>query len=78
MIDIWLLFNLVLPFAEVTFMIDNGSCLTRLSQVLLQTYIEHLRGLVEESKTINHHGKEIQVDNKINPETQMKIVDVEE
>jgi hypothetical protein len=46
MIDIWLLFNLVMPFAEV----------------LLQTYIEYLRGLVEETKTINHHGKEVKVD----------------
>ena len=32
------------------------------SQVLLQTYIEHLRGIVEETKTINHHGKEISVE----------------
>ena len=24
--------------------------------MLLQTYIEHLRGLVEDKKTINHHG----------------------
>ena len=30
--------------------------------MLLQTYIEHLRGLVEQSKTINHHGKEVKVD----------------
>jgi hypothetical protein len=29
---------------------------------MLQTYIEYLRGLVEESKTINHHGKEVKVD----------------
>ena len=32
------------------------------SQVLLQTYIEYLRGIVEETKTINHHGKEISVE----------------
>ena len=31
-------------------------------KVLLQTYIEHLRGLMEESKTINHHGKEVKID----------------
>ena len=30
--------------------------------MLLQTYIEHLRGLVEEKKTINHHGREVEVD----------------
>ena len=31
-------------------------------KVLLQTYIEHLRGLVEDKKTINHHGREREVD----------------
>ena len=31
-------------------------------QVLLQTYIEHLRGLVEEKTTINHHGRDLEVD----------------
>ena len=31
-------------------------------QVLLQTYIEYLRGLVEEKTTINHHGKDLEVD----------------
>ena len=30
--------------------------------MLLQTYIEYLRGLVEQSKTINHHGKETNVE----------------
>ena len=55
MVDIWLLFNLVMPFAEVTDI--KSYC-----QVLLQTYIEHLRGLVEQTKTINHHGKEVKVD----------------
>ena len=56
MIDIWLLFNLVLPFAEVLLLpLLSNSCG---AQVLLQTYIEHLRGLVEESRTINHHGTE--------------------
>ena len=28
----------------------------------MQTYIEYLRGLVEETKTINHHGKQVTVD----------------
>ena len=31
-------------------------------KVLLQTYIKYLRGLVEEKKTINHHGREVEVD----------------
>ena len=30
--------------------------------MLLQTYIEYLRGLVEEKTTINHHGKDLEVD----------------
>ena len=34
----------------------------RHTKVLLQTYIEYLRGLVEEKKTINHHGREVEVD----------------
>merc|ERR1719312_2270308 len=46
MVDIWLIFNLVVPFVEV----------------LLQTYIEYLRGKVEDSQTINHHGKSLQVE----------------
>ena len=32
------------------------------SKVLLQTYIEYLRGLVEEKTRINHHGKDLEVD----------------
>ena len=35
---------------------------TSLTKVLLQTYIEYLRGLVEDSKTINHHGREHEID----------------
>ena len=31
-------------------------------KVLLQTYIEHLRGLVEDKKTINHHGRDREID----------------
>jgi hypothetical protein len=30
-------------------------------QVLLQTYIEHLRGKVEDKKEINHHGNAVTV-----------------
>jgi len=48
MIDIWLIFVLIIPFMEV----------------LLQTYIEHLRGKTEENKEINHHGKKIEVESK--------------
>ena len=28
----------------------------------MQTYIEYLRGLVEDKKTINHHGREREID----------------
>ena len=31
-------------------------------QVLLQTYIEYLRGLVEEKTSINHHGNDVEVE----------------
>ena len=31
-------------------------------KVLLQTYIEYLRGLVEDKRTINHHGREREID----------------
>ena len=30
--------------------------------MLLQTYIEYLRGLVEDKRTINHHGREREID----------------
>ena len=33
-----------------------------MTKVLLQTYVEYLRGLVEDSKTINHHGREREID----------------
>merc|ERR1712130_682005 len=57
MIDIWLLFNLTIPFAEV----------------LLQTYIEYLRGLVEDKKTINHHGREVEVDLELMTEKPIQV-----
>ena len=28
----------------------------------MQTYIEHLRGEVEDNRKINHHGKEIEIE----------------
>ena len=45
------------------FSISGGSLTSRklVVQVLLQTYIEYLRGLVEERTTINHHGKDLEV-----------------
>merc|ERR1719431_1830502 len=46
MVDIFLIVSLVVPFIEV----------------LLQTYIEYLRGKVEDSQTINHHGKSLKVE----------------
>ena len=45
MVDIWMLFNLFLPFA----------------QVLLHTYIDLLREGEEEEREINHHGKALKV-----------------
>ena len=88
MIDIWLLFNLTIPFAEVHLisLIVIFVCLWERylahfqpyhpfwqryifhrsifppQKVLLQTYIEYLRGLVEEKKSINHHGREVEID----------------
>ena len=69
MIDIWLLFNLTIPFAEV---MSLNLFLRRCHQpknvqVLLQTYIEYLRGLVEEKSTINHHGKEVHLNSDTDP-----------
>merc|ERR1712013_272247 len=46
MVDIFLIASLVVPFVEV----------------LLQTYIEYLRGKVEDNQTINHHGKQLDVE----------------
>ena len=31
-------------------------------KVILQTYIEFLRGKLEDSQTINHHGKALEVE----------------
>ena len=30
--------------------------------MLVQTYIEHLRGEVEDNRKINHHGKELEIE----------------
>jgi hypothetical protein len=71
MIDIWLLFNLVLPFAEVSLFTSTSP------QVLLQTYIEHLRGIIEDKQTINHHGKSIEVEDdseKVTEPTQVFVL----
>ena len=43
MIDIWFIFNLMIPFFEV----------------LLHTYIDNLRMMEDEDRDINHHGKNI-------------------
>ena len=40
----------------------NLNSTNSLTKVLLQTYIEYLRGLVEDKKTINHHGREREID----------------
>ena len=53
MVDIWLIFNLIIPFFEV------GQHLALMSQVILHTYIDSLR--VDEDREINHHGKSVKV-----------------
>merc|ERR1711915_500713 len=62
MIDIWLLFNLTVPFVEV----------------FLQTYIEHIRGNLEDKKEMNHHGKTVVVDNFVPAEEEANIRSVNE
>ena len=42
--------------------LESKSYLPLKQKVLLQTYIEYLRGLVEDKKKINHHGREVEVD----------------
>ena len=49
MVDIWLIFNLIIPFFEVT------QHLAGMPQVILHTYIDSLR--VDEDREINHHGR---------------------
>ena len=44
-----------------------------LAKVLLQTYIEYLRGLVEDKKTINHHGREVEVDLDLMTEKPLQV-----
>ena len=71
MIDIWLLFNLVVPFVEVSTKKLIKKNMKKISQVVLQTYIEYLRGKIEEKKEMNHHGKTVVVN------TATKIAPVE-
>ena len=61
MVDIWLIFNLFYPFQEVNYEIFVQAK-TALVQVLVQTYIQHLRTKIEDKTTINHHGKELELD----------------
>ena len=48
MIDVWFIFNLMVPFCEV----------------ILHTYIDNLRQKGGEEREINHHGKKIKVGEK--------------
>ena len=48
MVDVWFIFNLMVPFGEV----------------LLHTYIDSLRQKDDEEREINHHGKKITVGEK--------------
>ena len=45
------------------------------AQVLLQTYIEHLRSKLEDKKEMNHHGKSVEVNTigKITPVEYVKL-----
>ena len=49
MIDVWFIFNLMIPFFEV----------------LLHTYIDNLRQKEDDDREINHHGKKIKVGTEI-------------
>ena len=51
---------------------QNLTCLLK-TKVLLQTYIEHLRGLVEDKKTINHHGREREIDLETTTEKTIQV-----
>ena len=57
MIDLWMLFNLFLPFM----------------QVLLHTYIDFLREGEEEEREINHHGKTIKVGGEVDDDKEEKM-----
>ena len=71
MIDIWLLFNLVVPFVEVSIIALIRNIKYLFEQVVLQTYIEFIRGKIDEKKEMNHHGKTVVVN------TGAKILPVE-
>ena len=58
MVDVWLLFTLLIPFLEV---VKHVLPKVLNFQVLLQTYIEHMRSKIEDEKEINHHGKRVVV-----------------
>ena len=73
MIDIWLLFNLTIPFAEVPVQRFLSKSEWIIFKVLLQTYIEYLRGLVEDKKTINHHGREREIDLETTTEKTIQV-----
>ena len=51
---------------------QNLTCLLK-TKVLLQTYIEYLRGLVEDKKTINHHGREREIDLETRTEKTIQV-----
>ena len=61
MVDIFLIASLVVPFVEVRSSRSIVSNLLIFGKVILQTYIEFLRGKLEDSQTINHHGKALEV-----------------
>ena len=60
MVDLWMLFNLFLPFV----------------QVVLHTYIDFLRDGEEEEREINHHGKSLKVGGEGGKDENMKTVTV--
>ena len=59
-----------------TFCRGEYDFLTLPTKVLLQTYIEYLRGLVEDKKKINHHGREVEVDLDLLPDLKPAITQV--
>ena len=57
MVDIWLIFNLMIPFFEVKPL--QHMCLDITPKVILHTYIDSLRD--DETREVNQHGKPRQV-----------------
>ena len=56
MVDLWLIFNLMIPFFEVK---NKALTQNQISKVILHTYIDSLR--IDDDREINHHGRTVKV-----------------